>query len=155
MHADYSDWHNPKVTSGLGLHILSVKWKFFNMMKHCCLALTWRASVLRSAHHICLLTDVLCLHWISVERCTKNALLPQHGILLSAAGPRITFWNCKTGGKPGFPLVPPYLIISDSWIAFHFHCVNPGNPSAPNDQLVIWQQRHFGCLGLELSLAST
>jgi len=31
--------------------------------------------------------------------------------------------NHQISGKIGFPLVPPYLIISDSPIAFHFHCV--------------------------------
>lgn len=157
MHADCSDWHNPKVASALGLHILA-----FSQVWNESSSIWWNIAVLHwhvetkcpwvSSPH---LLAVHCLHWISVETHTKNALLLQCSIFLSAAGSWLTFWNCQTGSKTGFPLVPPYLIISDSRIAFHFHCVNPGNPSAPNDQLVTQQQRYFVCLGLELSLAST
>lgn len=157
MHADYSDWHNPKVASVLGVHILAFcrVWNESSSRWWNVAVLHWHGEPKRpwvSSPH---LLAVLCLHWISVETHTKNALLTQCGILLSAAGPQIIFWNCQTGGETGFPLVPPYLIISESRIAFHFHCVNPGNPSAPNDQLVTRQQRHFCCLGLELSWASS
>lgn len=173
MCADSSDWHNPKMASVLGLHSLAfsqvwnessliwwniamIWWNIamiFDMMKYCFLALTWRPKCpwVSLAH----LLEVLILHWISVETESKNTLPTPCCILISAARPQLTLQNCLISSKTALHLVPPYLIISDSPIAFHFHYVNPWNPSGPNDQLVTWHQKHFSNLFLELSLACT
>lgn len=109
---------------------LGVKWKFSHMMKYYFLTLTWKDKVsFRSAYCV-------CLHWVFVETQTNNAFLTHCGILLSATRPQLIFQNCQTSGKASFSLVVPYLIVSDLQTAFHFHCVNPSNPRAQNDQLV-------------------
>lgn len=121
-------------------------------MKYCCLAFTWRAKVSLSQLSTSVNSSLFTLCFCG--NIHQKSIADSEWPFTFCCRARLMFWNCQTRGKTGFPLVSPYLIISDSPIAFHFHCVNPGNPSAPNDQLVTWQQRHFGCHGLELSVKS-
>lgn len=138
MHTDFSDWHNPKVASVLGLDILNFSqvWNESSLIWWNIAVFHWHAEPKLSLGQ---LTTSVSSSLFALNFCGNTHqrwLLTQCGILLSSAGGWLMFWNCQTSSKTGFPLVPPYLIISDSWTAFHFHCVNPGNPSAPNDQLV-------------------